>query len=144
LLYVCALIPNDGQSAVDVTSAFPPGPGSAEFKLDESGFLSMSNKGIHNHFAQDLTKENREILFVTQGPWAVKATTDKISKAAWKNKPAWCIIGIDDGMVPVALARAEAAMLKAKSIELKSSHVPMISRPGEVTSFIISAATELQ
>ena len=144
LLYVCALIPNDGQSAVDVTSAFPPGPGSAEFKRDESGFLSMSNKGIHNHFAQDLSKENREILFVTQGPWAVKATTDKISKAAWKNKPAWCIIGIDDGMVPVALARAEAAMLKAKSIELKSSHVPMISRPGEVTSFIISAATELQ
>ncbi|MDF2193719.1 alpha/beta hydrolase [Paraflavitalea sp. CAU 1676] len=144
LLYVCALIPNDGQSAVDVTSAFPPGPGSAEFKLGESGFLSMSNKGIHNHFAQDLSKENREILFVTQGPWAVKATTDKISKAAWKNKPAWCIIGIDDGMVPVALARAEAAMLKAKSIELKSSHVPMISRPGEVTSFIISAATELQ
>ena len=29
LVYVCALIPNDGQSVVDVTSAFPPGPGVA-------------------------------------------------------------------------------------------------------------------
>src|SRR5687768_12763710 len=28
LVYVCALVPNDGQSVVDVTQAFPPAPGS--------------------------------------------------------------------------------------------------------------------
>jgi pimeloyl-ACP methyl ester carboxylesterase len=140
LVYVCALIPNDGQSVVDVTSAFPPGPGSAEFKPDASGFLSLSSKGIHNHFAQDLSEGDRSILFATQVPWAAKATTEKISTAAWKTKPSWAIIGINDQMVPAELARAEAKMIKAKTIELTSSHVPMVSMPGKVAAVIVDAA----
>jgi len=143
LLYVCALIPDDDQSVGDVTSAFPPGPGSAEFKLDASGFLSLSSKGINSHFAQDLSPVDRDIIFVTQVPWAAKATTDKISKAAWKNKPSWCIIGVNDDMVPPALARAEATKIKATTIELKSSHVPMLSMPDKVATFIIGAAQKL-
>lgn len=143
LLYVCALIPNDDQSADEVTKAFPPGPGSAEFKLDAAGFLTMSSKGIHDHFAQDLPPVDREVLFVTQTPWAARTTTDKISKAAWKSKPAWCIIGADDHMVVPALARAEATMIKAKAIELQSSHVPMISMPDKVAGFIMDAAEAL-
>ena len=143
LLYVCALVPNDGQSAVDVTQAFPPGPGSAEFKADASGFLSLSSKGINAHFAQDLPAGDRNVIFATQVPWAVRTTTDKISNAAWKTKPSWCIIGTDDQMVPPALARAEAKMIKATTIELNSSHVPMVSQPNKVATFIIGAAGKL-
>lgn len=143
LLYVCALIPDDGQSVVDVTGAFSPGPGSAEFKQDASGFLSLSSKGINDHFAQDLAAGTRSVLFATQTPWAARATTDKVSKAAWKTKPSWCIIGTDDHMVPTDLARAEAKMIKATTIELKSSHVPMLSEPHKVAMFIIRAAGQL-
>jgi pimeloyl-ACP methyl ester carboxylesterase len=143
LLYVCSLVPNDGQSAVDVTSAFPPGPGSAEFKVDASGFLSLSSKGINAHFAQDLPAAERNVVFATQIPWAVRTTTDKISTAAWKNKPSWFIIGTDDHMVPVDLARAEAKMIKATTLELNSSHIPMVSQPGKVANFIIGAAGKL-
>lgn len=143
LLYVCSLVPNDGQSAVDVTSAFPPGPGSAEFRADASGFLSLSSKGINAHFAQDLPARERNVIFATQVPWAVRTTTDKISKAAWKTKPSWFIIGTDDQMVPVDLARAEAKMIKATTLELNSSHVPMVSQPNKVATFIMGAAGKL-
>lgn len=143
LLYVCALIPNDGQSAIDVASAFPPGPGFAELKQDASGFFTLSNKGIHNNFCQDLPTVERDVIYATQGPWAGKATTDKVTAPAWKNKPSWCIIGIDDGMVPAALARAEATMIKGTAIELKSSHVPMLSQPDKVSTFILKAAGSL-
>lgn len=143
LLYVCALIPNDGQSVVDVVSAFPQAPGSAEFKQDASGFLSLSSKGINTHFAQDLNATQRSVVFATQTPWAVKATTTKVSKAAWKTKPSWCIIGLDDQMVTPDLARAEAKMINATTIELKSSHVPMLSLPDKVATFIIGAAGKL-
>lgn len=144
LLYVCALVPKDGQTAVDVTSQFPPGPGSAEFQQDAAGFLKLSSKGIHNHFAQDLSVADRDILFVTQTPWAGKATVTKVPNPAWKTKPSWFIVGLQDGMVPVDLARAEAKMIKAKTIELKSSHVPMLSQPARVAAFIMGAARELQ
>ncbi|MRG45725.1 alpha/beta fold hydrolase [Chitinophaga sp. SYP-B3965] len=143
LVYVCALIPNDGQSVVDVTSAFPPAAGSAEFRQDAAGFLSLSPKGINEHFAQDLPAKERGILVATQTPWAAKATATKISTAAWKNKPSWCIIGTEDQMVPPALARAEAKMIKATTTELRSSHVPMVSMPDKVAKIIIEAAKGL-
>lgn len=143
LLYVCALVPSDGQSVGDVTSAFPPAPGSAEIRPDAEGFLSLTAKGINNHFAQDLPAAERKVVYATQVPWATKATTTKISNAAWKTKPSWYIVGTDDQMVPVALARAEAKMIKATTIELNSSHVPMVSQPKKVADFIIAAASAL-
>lgn len=143
LLYVCALVPNDGQSVVDVTAAFPPAPGSGEFRQDASGFLSLSPKGINEYFAQDLPEEERQVLVSTQTPWAAKATVTKISTAAWKSRPSWFIVGTDDQMVPVQLARAEAKMINAKTTELNSSHVPMVSMPEKVAEIIIRAAQEL-
>jgi pimeloyl-ACP methyl ester carboxylesterase len=142
LLYVCALVPDDGQSAQDVTKNYPS-PGTAEFKLDASGFLTMSNKGINAHFAQDMKAEDRNVIFATQTPWAAKATTGKISTAAWKNKPSWFVIGSEDHMVLPELQRTEVKMIKATTLELKSSHVPMVSQPAKVAAFIIGAAEKL-
>ena len=144
LLYVCSLVPSEGQSAGDVVNAVPPGPGSAEFKPDASGFLSLSSKGINDDFAQDLPAETRNTIFATQIPWAVKATMGKVGTPAWKTKPSWFIIGKDDRMVPPALQRAEAEMIKAKTLELQSSHVPMLSMPEKVAAFIVSAAREVK
>jgi pimeloyl-ACP methyl ester carboxylesterase len=143
LLYVDALIPNDNQSVIDVIQPYPPSPGNKEFRQDASGFLSLSFKGIDSHFAQDLNETDRKVLYATQIPWAAKATTTKISKAAWKNKPSWCIIGLNDETVPPTLTRAEAKMLNATTLELRSSHVPMLSQPDKVAEFIISAAQTL-
>ncbi|MGN6214171.1 alpha/beta fold hydrolase [Parafilimonas sp.] len=143
LVYVDALIPNDNQSVVDVIQPYPPSPGNAEFKQDAAGFLSLSFKGIDSFFAQDLSEQERKILFATQTPWAAKGTVTKISKAAWKNKPSWCIIGLNDETVPPALTRAEAKMINATVLELESSHVPMLSQPGKVAEFIMGAAETL-
>lgn len=143
LLYICALVPSENQSAVDVTSAFPPGPGSSEFQVDSSNFIKLSPQGIHQFFAQDLSEKERNVVYATQVPWAAQATMDKVSTPAWKKRPNWFIVGTEDGMVPVELARAEAKMINAKVLELKSSHVPMVSQPAKVAEFIIGAAKTL-
>jgi len=41
------------------------------------------------------------------------------------------------------LERAEAKRMKATTIELKTSHVPMVSQPKNVADFIIAAAQKL-
>lgn len=143
LLYVCALIPNEGESVEDVVQKFPAAAGSAEFRPDAAGFLSLTYKGIHSHFAQDLPKSERDIIYATQKPWATRATTTKIASPAWKTKPSWCIIGTKDEMVTPELARAEAKMINATVLELASSHVPMVSQPAKVASFIIDSANKL-
>lgn len=144
LVYVCALIPDEGQSANDVVSSSAPGAGVAEFKQDASGFLTLSSKGINEYFAQDLPPATRNTIYATQVPWAVRATATKVSQPAWKTKPSWCIIGKNDHMVPPALVRKEAKMIGAKTLELNSSHVPMLSMPEKVADFVVSAARELK
>jgi pimeloyl-ACP methyl ester carboxylesterase len=143
LLYVDALIPNDGQSVADVIGPYPPSPGNKAFQQDASGFLTISSEGVNSYFAQDLSPEDRNTVYATQVPWAAKATQTKISKAAWKNKPSWCVIGLDDQTIPPPLTRAEAKMINATTLELKSSHVPMLSQPDKVSEFIVTAAQTL-
>jgi len=126
-----------------VNAPYPAAPGAAEFQPDAEGFLSMTEKGIHEDFAQDLPAEKRNVLAATQTPWAASATTLKIYDVAWKNKPSWCIVATDDRMINPDLERAEAKMINATTIELESSHVPMISQPDKVADFIVQAAQKL-
>jgi pimeloyl-ACP methyl ester carboxylesterase len=144
LVYVCALVPDDGQSAAEVVEPFPITPGNAEFQQDGSGFLYLSFKGIMEYFAPDMPAEDRKVLFATQVHWAAIGTTQKISKASWKTKPSWFIVGANDQIINPDLQRAEAKMIKATSIELNSSHVPMLSQPEKVATFIIEAAQKLK
>src|SRR5467141_641805 len=44
LVYVAAIVPDEGQSANDVLKPYAPGPGLGEAKPDASGFLSRSEE----------------------------------------------------------------------------------------------------
>jgi pimeloyl-ACP methyl ester carboxylesterase len=143
LLYVAALIPEEGQNVVDVNAPFPPGPGAAEFQLSTSGFLTLSLKGIDESFAQDASAVERKILFATQVPWAASATTEKVYSPAWQSKPSWSIVAGKDRMINPDLQREKARTIKATTIEIESGHGPMITAPKAVATFIIDAALSL-
>lgn len=142
LLYASALIPNDGQSVLDVIEGYPSAGGNAETR-EAAGYLLLSFKGISENFVQDLPLAERKVVYATQGPWGKTFLTQKITHAAWKTKPSWCIVATEDRSVSPELERAEAKMIKAKTLELQSAHVSMLSHPNEVAAFIVSAATSL-
>lgn len=81
--------------------------------------------------------------WATQTPWAASATTQKVYNVAWKNKPAWAIVATEDRMIDPGQERATAKMINATTIELKSSHVPMVSQPEKVADFIVKATRQL-
>jgi pimeloyl-ACP methyl ester carboxylesterase len=143
LVYVAALVPEEGQNVGDVNAPYPPGPGAAEFQLSPAGFLSLSLKGINEFFAQDASPEERKVIFATQVPWAASATTEKVYSPAWQTKPSWSIVATKDGMINPDLQRAKAKLIKATTIELKSNHVPMVTEPKKVATFIINAASSV-
>jgi len=72
------------------------------------------------------------------------SNNDVISNAAWRDKPSWFIMGEQDYMLTINLERDTAKRIGATSLILQSSHVPMISHPGEVADFIETAANELE
>ena len=59
------------------------------------------------------------------------------------TKPSWFIVATQDGVINPDLERSKAKLIKAKTIELNSGHVPMISYPNKVAAFIESAAQAL-
>ena len=143
LLYVAALVPEEGQNVNDVNAAMPTTGVEREMQLSPEGFLSLPLKGINEFFAQDASPEERKVIFATQGGWAASATQGKVHSPAWMTKPTWAIVAAKDRMINPDLERFKAKLIKATTIELPSSHVPMISQPDKVSEFIISAAGQL-
>jgi pimeloyl-ACP methyl ester carboxylesterase len=143
LLYVCALVPDHDQTVEEVTKPFPPAPGNLEFKQDSSGFLSLSFIGMTENFARDLPPADRKVLFATQVPWAAISTTQKVGNPAWKTKPSWFIVGKNDLIINPELERAGARMINATTIELDAGHIPMVSDPDKVATYIMGAAEKL-
>lgn len=140
LVYVAALVPEDGQNVVDVNAAMPTTGVEKYFQLSDDGHLTLPQKAISESFAQDVTPEEKKIIFSTQGSWAASATQVKVYDPAWKNKPSWYIVAAKDGMINPDLERFKAKLIKATTLELNSSHVPMVSQPDKVADFIVTAA----
>jgi len=143
LLYVAAIVPEEGQSANAVNASMPTTGIEKKFLISQDGFVSLSVKAVNENFAPDVSPEERKLIFATQVPLAASAGEEKVLNPAWKTKKSWFIVAKKDAVINPDLERFKAKLIKATTIELNSSHVPMISQPNKVTSFIISAAESL-
>jgi pimeloyl-ACP methyl ester carboxylesterase len=140
LVYVAALVPEEGQSSNDVNAAMPTTGVEKEFRQSADGFLYLSEKAINESFAQDASPDQRNIINATQVAWAASGTLDKVYSPAWTTKPSWIIIAKRDGMINPDLQRYKSKVIKATSLELDSDHVPMVTDPKKVGAFIMEAA----
>jgi pimeloyl-ACP methyl ester carboxylesterase len=138
LVYVAAAAPDPNQSLGELTKDAPTA-GLKQIKAD-AGFLSMSPQGINEDFAQDLTPTERKVIAATQQPVAAAAFGDKMATVAWQTKPSWYIVASNDHMISPALEQAMAKKIKATTLTLAASHVPMLSQPQKVADFIAEAA----
>ena len=66
--------------------------------------------------------------------------TEKHEGVAQRTKPSWYIVGSDDRAVHPELQRFCAKRMGATTVELKSSHVPMLSQPKAVLDVIGNAS----
>lgn len=91
-------------------------------------------------FAGDLSLEERGVVYATHFAPAVDLFNQKHDGIAWRSKPSWSIVATDDRTVHPDLERSAAKRMDATTVELKSSHVPMLSHPREVLNVIRDAA----
>lgn len=143
LVYVAALVPEEGQNVQEVNAAMSTTGVEKLFQLSAEGFLSLPPKAINEYFAQDVPPAERKVIYATQVPWAASATLQKVNNPAWQSKPSWSIVATKDGMINPELQRFKARLIRATTIELSSGHVPMVSQANKVAEFIISATQKL-
>ena len=58
---------------------------------------------------------------------------------AWRALPSWFLVATNDEAIPPDAERAFAARMGATTVEVASSHVPMVSQPDEVVALIEAA-----
>jgi len=139
LVYIAAIVPDDGQSANDVLKPYPPTPGLGHMTPDASGYLSLTRQGIEEDFVPDLPPSERAVVFATQGPWNSAALGETVPHPAWRTRPSW-FIAVNDRILPADYELVIAKKMNAKLTRLGSGHVPMLSRPKDVVAVIIDAA----
>lgn len=142
LVYVSGLAPDSGQSLVDAVTGFPPS--AAPVMKDEGGFLSLSEAAYMKYFAPDLPPAEQKLLAATQVTWASGCLTDRVTHAAWHDKPSWWVIGTNDQMVNPKMQETMAANIKAQVTKVPTSHVALLADPKSVTKVIIAAADKVQ
>jgi hypothetical protein len=125
---------------LDQVKNYPATPGLGEAKPDATGFLWLSQKGVEEDFAPDLSKTDADVIYATQGPWAAANITQNVKSAAWKTKVSYAIVADNDLMIQPQAEADSAAKMKATVTHLASGHVAMLSHPDEVAHVILQAA----
>lgn len=140
LVYVAAFAPDNGQSIADITQGQPDAPWAGELRKDSAGYLTLSDKAIRQDFAPDLPPVQQRVVAATQGPWFSGCLSQKVTQAAWHDKPSYFVVTARDRMIDPALQESMATHIGAKVTRVNGSHVSILSQPKAVADAIIDAA----
>ncbi|NEJ19945.1 alpha/beta fold hydrolase [Rhizobium leguminosarum] len=139
LVYVAARAPDAGEDYTALAKTFPTPPASAGIVFDgDEGRLS--EEAFLRDFAGDLPEAKAKILYAVQQPFQKALLTGKTTQAAWRSKPSWYAVSTEDRTINPDLERFMAKRMGAKTIEVRASHLSLISHPDEIARLILDAA----
>jgi pimeloyl-ACP methyl ester carboxylesterase len=139
VVYVAARAPDAGEDYTALAKTYPTPPASAGIVFDgDEGWLNQ--EAFLRDFAGDLPEAKAKALYAVQWPFHKALLTGKATHAAWRSKPSWYAVSTEDRTINPDLERFMAKRMGAKTIEVKASHVSLISQPEIIASLIIDAA----
>jgi pimeloyl-ACP methyl ester carboxylesterase len=139
LVYVAARAPDAGEDYAALAKRFPTPPASAGIIFDgDEGRLS--EEAFLRDFAGDLPEARAKVLYAVQEPFQKALLSGRTSHAAWRSKPSFYAVSTEDRTIDPDLERFMAKRMGAKTVEVKASHLSLISHPHEITALILEAA----
>lgn len=147
LVYIAAYELADGESVQDANAlgggttdvvnhlVLRPVPGAgqnADAYIDPVFFRRL--------FAQDVNRHLAAAMAAGQRPGALSTLVEPSGVPAWKSLPSWYLVASEDHIIPPQAERVMATRMHAHTVEVDSSHVPMISHAAQVARLILAAA----
>ncbi|MFE5943122.1 alpha/beta fold hydrolase [Streptomyces sp. NPDC056480] len=143
LVYVAAFAPDAGETVSGLQAMFP-GTRLTEAALDfrnhphgVEGYVKRS--AFREVFAGDLSRSEAELLWATQRPGDTATLSEASGEPAWKTVPSYYLLAREDNLIPAAAQRFMAHRAGAHTVEVRTSHVAMISEP-RITAALIGKA----
>jgi pimeloyl-ACP methyl ester carboxylesterase len=140
LAYIAAFVPEAGESVAAMFEApVPPGESVAPVLPPRDGFITVDPVKFPTAFAADVPLSTTRFMAAAQLPWGLEALQARVTRVAWKAKPASYMVATDDLMIPPSAQRAMASRSGARTVAIESSHAVMLSHPRDVAEFITAA-----
>lgn len=139
LVYVASRAPDAAEDYTALAKTFPAPPASAGL-VWSGGYGKLSEEAFLRDFAGGIAHDKARILYAVQAPISDQLFSGKTTQAAWRSKPSWYAVSSEDRTINPNLERFMAKRMNAKTIEVKASHLSLISHPHEIAQLILEAA----
>ncbi|HEV7652609.1 MAG TPA: alpha/beta hydrolase [Actinophytocola sp.] len=107
-------------------------PGDADGYIDPAFFRQV--------FAQDVPARQAAVMAASQRPGTLGSFATPSGVPAWRTIPSWFLVAKNDRVIPPEAQRVMAARAHGHVVEIRSSHVAMVSHPDDVTAIVLAAA----
>jgi pimeloyl-ACP methyl ester carboxylesterase len=138
LVYVAARAPDAGEDYTALAE-LPTPPASAGI-VWSGDYGQLSEAAFLRDFAGDLPAAKARVLYAVQSPFERTLLAGKTPHAAWRSKPSRYAVSTEDRTIDPDFERFMAKRMGAKTIEVKASHLSLISQPDTITKLILDAA----
>jgi len=142
LVYIAAFAPDKGESVSALIKDPPPGAPVPPILPPVDGYLFLDNAKFAASFAADVDPDKAAFMADSQVPWGVEALAGAISEPAWRSKPSWYLVSIEDRMIPPPAQRFMSKRAGSTVVEAAGSHSIYVSQPKAVAALIETAARE--
>jgi pimeloyl-ACP methyl ester carboxylesterase len=139
LVYVAARAPDAGEDYTALAKTYPTPPASGGILFD-GDWGRLTEAAFLQDFGGDLPRAKAMQLYAVQEPFQKELLSGKTTNAAWRSKPSFYAVSTEDRTINPDLERFMARRMGARTIEVKASHLSLISRPDEITRLILEAA----
>ncbi|MBB2147459.1 alpha/beta hydrolase [Pedobacter gandavensis] len=140
LVYIAAFQPDNGETALQWFQTAPPAEENGVLPPDDKGIVYYDKAKFHAGFCGDLSKEEAEFMYASQGAFYGECFVSPITNAAWRTKPTFGIVATDDKSINPEIQHAMYKRSNTKVTEVKGSHAVYISQPQKVAAVIAEAA----
>jgi pimeloyl-ACP methyl ester carboxylesterase len=141
LVYIAAFALDEGESCASIEQAVPQA--SKAFTPDSNGLWWIDKAHFVADFAADIPRDEAEFMAISQVPISTDSFTHAVKNPAWKHKPTWYMVATEDRSINPEQERMMAKRAKARTVEVKSSHVAYLSHPKETAELIEEAAAHV-
>ena len=136
LVYVAAFALERGESLGRLLGGGPPSPALAHLVVDEQGFGWIPEGDFVGHFASDVEPDAARVLCAVQQGLSMSTFEDVMGTPAWKSLPTAYLVATKDEALPPDAQRMFAKRMRARTVEVSSSHLAMVSHPNNVVELI--------
>lgn len=144
LVYITAFAPDNGESVGKLIANPAPGAPVPPILPPKDGFLMLDKAKFAAAFAADVDAPLAAFMAESQVPWGLDAVNGAVTEAAWKTKPSWYLVAMDDHMIPPDAQRFMSKRAGAKVVESPGSHAVYVSHPEPVAKLIAQAASAVR